>query len=57
MIRSGTPETVVMAVTGHSTRAMLEGYNITSERDTREAMARVSAYHAAAMSDSAEEEA
>ena len=46
MIRSGTPEAVVMAVTGHATRAMLDRYNITSERDTREAMARVGAYHA-----------
>ena len=26
MIRSGMPETVVMAVTGHSTRAMLDRY-------------------------------
>ena len=55
MIRSGTPDKVVMAVTGHSTRTMLDRYNITSERDTREAMARVSAYHAAPRS-SAEEE-
>ena len=55
MIRSGTPETVAMAVTGHSTRAMRDRYNITSERDTREAMARVSAYHAE-LSGSAKEE-
>jgi len=44
-----------MAVTGHSTRAMRDRYNITSERDTREAMARVSAYRAAPTG-SAEEE-
>jgi integrase len=46
MIRSGTPETVVMAVTGHTTRAMLDRYNITSERDTREAMEALSARRA-----------
>jgi integrase len=46
MIRSGTPETVVMAVTGHTTRAMLDRYNITSERDTRETMEALSARRA-----------
>ena len=31
--RSGTPERVIMSITGHRTRAMFDRYNVTSEDD------------------------
>lgn len=42
-VRSGVPETVVMQVMGHRTRSMLTRYAIVSERDLRDAAARVQA--------------
>lgn len=42
-VRSGVPETVVMRVLGHRTRSMLTRYAIVSERDLRDAAARVQA--------------
>jgi hypothetical protein len=56
MVRSGTPERVARDVTDHKTRPMFDRYNIVDEEDVREAMARVSAYHAA-LSGSSEQEA
>lgn len=40
-VRSGVPETVVMAVMGHRTRSMLTRYCIVSEGELRDAAARV----------------
>jgi hypothetical protein len=36
--------TIIMQVTGHKTRYMLDRYNITVERDTRETLLRTQAY-------------
>jgi integrase len=35
--RAGVPETVIMKITGHRTRAVFERYNITDHSDTQEA--------------------
>ena len=42
--RSGVPETVIMRITGHRTRAMFDRYNITSESDLADAASRVEAF-------------
>lgn len=44
MIRAGVPETVVMRVTGHKTRAMLDRYNIVSTVDLTDAGAKLEEY-------------
>jgi integrase len=44
LVRSGTPETVVMKIAGHATRAMFDRYNITADADLEAAMDRVSNY-------------
>jgi integrase len=44
LVRSGVPETVCMAISGHRTRSVFQRYDITSERDLMEATERRKVY-------------
>jgi Phage integrase family len=44
LIRSGTPQSVAMAITGHKTNSMFTRYNIVDSSDVRQALQKMRAY-------------
>ena len=48
LVRAGVPEHIAMKLTGHKTRDIFDRYDIVSERDLSEGVAKLARYHAAA---------
>lgn len=44
MRRAGVPESVIMAITGHSTREMFDRYNVIDKKDTRDGVNRLEVF-------------
>ena len=44
MCKAGVPESVIMEITGHSTRKMFDHYNTVDEDDTRKAIERLEVF-------------
>ena len=53
LVRAGVSETVAMKLTGHKTRSVFERYNIVSDGDLREAVAKLAARHGTILGQSA----
>ena len=47
LIRAGVTEKVAMALSGHETRTIFDGYNVTSEQDEAAAKAAAARHRAA----------
>lgn len=50
LVRAGVPEHIAMKLTGHKTRDIFDRYDIVSERDLSDGVARLARFHAAAAS-------
>jgi len=48
LVRAGVPEHIAMKLTGHKTRSVFDRYDIVSERDLSDGVARLAQFHAAA---------
>jgi len=44
MRRAGVPESLIMAITGHSTREMFDRYNVIDKQDTVDAVNRLEVF-------------
>ena len=44
LVRSGVSQSVAMSISGHRTASMFERYNITDDRDQRQALQKVQQY-------------
>jgi hypothetical protein len=44
MRKAGVPESVIMKITGHSTREMFDRYNTVDEEDARDAVGKLHYY-------------
>lgn len=51
LIRSGVPETIAMAISGHKTRAVFDRYNIVSESDLQDAAEKMRKFRAVPQTD------
>lgn len=45
LVRAGVPEKTAMVLTGHKTRSVFDRYDIVSERDLRDGVARLAEFH------------
>jgi hypothetical protein len=47
LVRSGVPEKIAMAISGHKTRSVFDRYNIVCENDLAEAARKLEVFHEA----------
>jgi integrase len=48
LVRAGVPEHIAMKLSGHRTRDIFDRYDIVSERDLSEGVAKLARFHSAA---------